>query len=114
MQPPPPPQLGSARVICYTAVDERHILTGACRHVINGQTVAPVKGLAICQYPGDSGLYLFGCNSTWTVVTDTYHDTLTDAFAQAEFEYRGVSATWQYLQPADELLVAQHMAHYLF
>ena len=31
----------------------------------------------------------------WQFITDTWHETLDEAFRQAEFEYEGVSGTWQ-------------------
>lgn len=50
--------------------------------------------MAICQYEGHDGYYLFGCNAEWDAVTDTCHQTLEEAKEQAEFEYVGVSETW--------------------
>jgi hypothetical protein len=50
--------------------------------------------LAICQYDGESAYYLFGCDTEWNAVTDTWHETLGDALHQAELEYEGVSGTW--------------------
>jgi hypothetical protein len=50
--------------------------------------------LAICQYEGEAGFYLFGCDQDWNPVTDTWHATLDDAMAQAEFEHRGTIGTW--------------------
>ena len=34
---------------------------------------------------------IFGCDEGWNAVTDTWHETLEDAKAQAEFEYEGVN-----------------------
>ncbi len=95
----PPPQLGNAHVICYTTLDERHTPTGTCHHTIGGQAMPPANSLAICQYRRDSGFYLFYCDSNWTVMTDTYYDSLEDALDQAEFEYSGVTTTWHYINP---------------
>jgi hypothetical protein len=41
-----------------------------------------------------SAYYLFGCDAEWNTVTDTWHKTLEEALEQAEFEYEGVSKTW--------------------
>jgi len=84
-----------ARVICFTAIDERHRHTDFCRHFVDGRLAVPASGLVICQYPGETGYFLFGCNADWETVTDTWHATLEEAKQQAEFEYEGVSATWQ-------------------
>jgi hypothetical protein len=92
---PAPREIGGARVICFTPVDERHHPTGGCQQFVAGVPQGPAAGLAICQYAGEDCYYLFGCNAAWEGVTDTWHQTLADAKAQAEFEYAGVSATWQ-------------------
>ena len=54
-----------------------------------------MAGLAICQYHDDPSYYLFGCDADWHVLTDTWHETIEAAKKQAEFEYSGVSETWQ-------------------
>ena len=59
--------------------------------------MGPVAGLAICRYPGDTGYYLFYCDSEWEPITDTWHQSLEDAEHQAEFEYQGAAQTWQRL-----------------
>jgi hypothetical protein len=51
--------------------------------------------LAICQYGVDGGFSLLRCDPDWNEVTDTWHPTLEEAMDQAEFEYEGVSLTWQ-------------------
>lgn len=89
--------MDGARVLLYTAIDSRHQPTGNCRHTVDGRPLDPVNGLAICQYEGQAGFYLFYCDSDWRVLTDTYHDTLEGAKNQAEFEYVGVKGTWESL-----------------
>ncbi|HKQ37770.1 MAG TPA: hypothetical protein VJ063_06800 [Verrucomicrobiae bacterium] len=81
-------------MICYSPIDERHRFTGACKQIVAGQLVGAMSGLAICQYAGEGAFYLFGCDSDWQAVTDTWHQTLDDAKHQAEFEYEGISKTW--------------------
>ena len=83
-----------ALAICYTRIDERHRPTQKTRHTVNGRPQGAMAGLAICQYPGDPGFYLFYCDADWKVLTDTLHDSLARAQAQAEFEYQGSSLTW--------------------
>lgn len=92
---PAPNEIGGAKVICYTVIDERHQPTRNCKQIVAGVLQGPAAGLAICQYKGEKSFYLFGCDSEWHSVTDTSHDTLEDAKEQAEFEYEGVSETWQ-------------------
>ena len=90
---PCPAELDSFRVVLSTPIDWRHTPTDACHHSVGGEDLGPVEALAICT-DGDS-FYLFYCDNAWAVITDTWHSSLEDAKTQAEFEYLGVSATWQ-------------------
>lgn len=90
-----PRRIGGADVIVFTPIDERHRFTGGCRQVVAGVAGWPAAGLAICRYEGEDSVYLFGCDERWSGVTDTWHPTVEDAMRQAEFEYEGVTATWQ-------------------
>ena len=90
-----PKEVGGASVVLYTPIDERHRHTGNCEQIVAGELMGAAAGLAICQYEGEDSFYLFGCDENWETVTDTWHQTLQEAKEQAEFEYEGVSATWQ-------------------
>ena len=79
-----PHAINGARVICYSPIVARQVM---------GST----SGLAICRYHAEDCFHLFGCDPDWGIVTDTKHQTLDEAFHQAEFEYAGVSSTWTYL-----------------
>jgi hypothetical protein len=92
---PVPEFVGTAKVICFTPIDERHRHTGNCKQVVDGQLQGPAAGLLICQYPEDDGFYLFGCDLDWNPTTDTWHQNLEDAKEQGDFEYEGVSETWE-------------------
>lgn len=82
----------------FTPIDERHEHTGNCRHIVAGKLIGTAIGLAICQYESENGFYLFSCDESWNTLTDTFHDTLEEAKAHAEFEYKNVNATWQSLE----------------
>jgi hypothetical protein len=90
-----PEEIGGARTVLFTKIDSRHRHTGNTAHIVAGEQMLPVAGLAICQYERDTGFYLFGCDDHWNSITDTWHASLDDAKAQAEFEYTGADATWQ-------------------
>ena len=92
-----PKEIGGAKVMLYSSIDQRHQHTGNCRQIVKGVWMGAAAGLAICKYDGEDSFYLFGCDETWQAITDTWHQTLDDAMKQAEFEYAGVSATWQKL-----------------
>jgi hypothetical protein len=90
-----PKQIGGAKVICFSPIDHRHRHKGNCRQIVAGVLQGPAAGLAVCQQEGDAYFYLFGCDAEWNGITDTCHKTLEEALQQAEFEYEGVSNTWQ-------------------
>ncbi len=91
---PCPSTVGEAQVVCFTPLDERHTKTGNTVHLVAGSAIGEAKGLAICQYDGESAFYLFRCDEEWTSLSDTWHETLAAAKEQAEFEYAGTSRTW--------------------
>ena len=87
----PPGEIGGAKVLRYALLDKSVRATGSCQHWVQGQIMGPAHALAICQYEGEAGYYLFSCDTRWQSVTDTWHKTIEDAQRQAEFEYEGVS-----------------------
>ena len=89
-----PKTVGGARVIQWSLIDERHRLTERTKQIVDGELQGPAAALAVCQYDGEEAYYLFGCDEKWNAVTDTWHQTLEDALQQAEFEYDGISGTW--------------------
>ena len=50
-----PASMGNAKVIAFTAIDQRHQPTGACRHIVAGELQRPPAGLAICKYEANPG-----------------------------------------------------------
>ena len=97
----PPAELDGARILAFAVIEGSVVLSGGTTHRIGNEQLGPADGLAIAQYEGDSQFYLFYCDSTWHVVTDTCHLTLELAYKQAEFEYRGVSSKWHTRHPED-------------
>lgn len=92
---PIPDILGGANTLLYTDIDNRHVKTDKTEHFIGGQKVSQTSCLAICKYDNDSGYYLFGCDNDWNTITDTYHDNIENAKAQAEFEFINTMETWR-------------------
>jgi hypothetical protein len=92
---PPPRQLDGAEVLCYALIDEMCHWTNHCKHTVSGEQIGPVSALAICKYADAEGYYLFYCDSSWEVVTDTWHDTIERAKDQSEFEYEGINRDWR-------------------
>ena len=89
----PPVRIDGALVIRWSLIDKRHQATGNCKHFVAGFLQNPAAGLAICRYQ-DGEFYLFGCDDCWNCITDTCHATLEEAMNQAEFEYEGITITW--------------------
>lgn len=87
-----PPTLGNAVVESWADLGDAEP-TGNSRHVVAGKEVSSFAGLAISRYPGASDFYLFYCDETWQVVTDTWHEDPESAKRQAEFEFGPV--IWQ-------------------
>ena len=91
----PPAKLDGATVLAFSLLDGAVTPTGYTRHVIGGEPLGAVFALAIARYETDSGFYLFYCDATWQVRTDTYHESFAIAQRQAEFEFAGVTALWR-------------------
>ncbi|MBB6326655.1 hypothetical protein FHS59_002283 [Algoriphagus iocasae] len=92
---PVPDLIGGAKTLFYTDIDSRHEKTDKTKHFIGGQQVNDISCLAICEYDNESGYYLFGCDSDWSTITDTFHDKIEDAKEQAESEYKNTIETWR-------------------
>lgn len=91
-----PDYIDRAKVICSTLIDERHRHTGNCKQIVGGVLQGSAAWLAICQYDGADSYYLFGCHPPTDTLTESCHQSLENAKEQAEFEYEGVSDTWEY------------------
>jgi hypothetical protein len=90
-----PTELNGARVLAIANVASGTRPTGNTEHIVEGNVLPPAHALAICAYPHQPGVYLFYCDREWQVLTDTWHASVAEAKAQAEFEYAGASGTWK-------------------
>ena len=90
----PPETIEGAKLVQWSFIDERHRPTGNCLHVVAGEQQGSAAGIAICRMAGEDAFYLFCCDADWDTVSDTWHETLEKAKDQAEFEYEGISETW--------------------
>jgi len=82
-------------VVKWTPLDSRHLRTGNSKHLVKGRPLEMPAALAICHDADGDAYYLFYCDADWNVLTDTFHEGMEGAMAQAEFEFTGVNATWQ-------------------
>jgi len=90
----PASKLNGARLVCFAEVTDAVRPTAGTTHRKGGEALGPARGLAICQYAGESYFYLFYCDADWAVLTDMFHLSLEGAKHQAEFEYEGISRQW--------------------
>ncbi len=86
----PPVELDGATVAMF-ALTRGTFATGVTQHSAIDDPGTDVAGLAIATYTGTTGeFYLFYCDEDWAVLTDTWHETIDDAIAQADREFNGV------------------------
>ncbi len=88
-----PAELDGAKVIATAVVDRTVRATGGTTHRGPDGMIPPASALAIVQ--SEVSVYLFYCDPEWQVLADTWHTSVSDAKAQAEFEYAGVSKLWK-------------------
>lgn len=69
--------------------------TGRTTHWLYGDVLPEPRALLISQREGDPGFYLNYLDGHGESQTNTYHDTLDGAFAQAEFEFAIRREDWQ-------------------
>jgi hypothetical protein len=90
-----PTKLNGARVVAVAILSSEHRPTAQTTHYLAGEILGPAERFAICAYPQQAGVYLFYCDRAWQVFADTWHASVAEAKAQAEFEYAGVSTGWK-------------------
>jgi hypothetical protein len=74
---------------------EAHSPTRKTRHLSGGALLPPPAEVRIAQYPNDPGYYLLHYDSDGQEMTDTYHDSLEGAIAQAEWEFGAHEGEWE-------------------
>ena len=90
----PPQMLDGGRVVCFARLNDVRP-TGNTAHVVAGEVSPRFHGLAIIEYEPRGPYYLLYCDQDWYSLTDTWHETLEEAKAQAAFEFKGVDQAWR-------------------
>jgi hypothetical protein len=80
--------------IVRTVQLQDHHWPSKTRHSINGAPVPPFTQLEIATNGQDTGYYLLHICADGRG-TDTWHESLEDAFSQAEFEFGVKHHEWQ-------------------
>jgi hypothetical protein len=73
-----------------------HQPTYKTRHYRHNVEIPLPSKLRIVQYPDDSGYYLLYLDHSSQELTDTYHDSMTDALSQANFEFQVSADDWDF------------------
>ncbi len=71
-----------------------HRVTGGTRHSRGGAELPPPAALRIVKFAGDSGYYLLYLDKEGLEMTDTCHDSVEEAMAQAEWEFQVKPHDW--------------------
>src|SRR4051794_40675131 len=83
----PPEFLNGARVMQFASL-ARSQPTGKTRHVVGGVQVREFGAVAIVKYEAEPHcVYLYYCDPSWNVITDTWHEDVAAALDQANFEF---------------------------
>ncbi len=84
-------------VLQQVRLTSAHKPTGRTRHIRVNEELPPPALLRIARYPDDRGCYLLYLDSEGEELTDTYHESLAAALAQAEWEFQVQPSQWQIL-----------------
>jgi len=88
-------EMADHRLCCKMKLGSSHRPTGKTRHYRSGEECPPPAELRIVQFSDDPGFYLFYHDATGTELTDTYHESIAEAKAQAEFEFEIKPEEWE-------------------
>jgi hypothetical protein len=92
-------RMDEPRTLATVRLAKQHVPTGKTKHSYGAPDgprhplPTPVL-LRIVQYDGDSGVYLFYCDESGREMTDTWHDDVEQAMAQADFEFSVAQTDW--------------------
>ena len=87
--------MSAYKVLRRIRLSPQHGPTGNTRHVRGGQPLPPPHELKVVQYPEDEGFYLLHFDARGEELTDTYHESIEDALAQADWEFNVRADEWE-------------------
>jgi hypothetical protein len=90
----PPPAIDCARVLHFAWVDSSVHYRGNSTLFVGGKLQGEVPCLAICKYRGEEEVLLFHCDNDWIAQGVSVHATSSEAMANAERMYEGISKKW--------------------
>jgi hypothetical protein len=89
--------MSDPKLLRRVKLGSQHQPTGKTRHFCGALELPAPHELRIVQYANDPGYYLFYCDETGKEFTDTYHDTLEESMAQADWEFGVKRSEWEVL-----------------
>jgi hypothetical protein len=87
--------MDSYTILFRVLLSSRHKPTGKTHHYQSDQELPTPSELQIVKYAEDPGYYLLYIDANGGELTDTYHDSLTLAFEQAEWEFQIKPDEWK-------------------
>ena len=81
-------------------IDGARVLEWAWSRVPFGYVLdsgAPIYGLDVCRYDGETRFYRFSCNERWQTEQDDVYDSLEEAKLWLPKQYQEVFAEWHVL-----------------
>lgn len=86
-------------VLREVRLKKTHKATGKTHHYYNDKEIIKPSKLQVVTYPDDMGYYLLYFDEYDRELTDTYHDSLEGAIAQAEWEFHIQANEWHVVHP---------------
>lgn len=83
------------QVLWRVRLGKGHVPTGRTQHLLGGAPAPIPAELRIVQYADDQGCYLFYCDESGKEFTDTYHESVDEAKAQAKWEFEVDPEEWE-------------------
>lgn len=85
-------------LISSIRLTEKHKVTGKTKHYRGEKELPKPAELQIAQLENCPGYYLLYIDDNGKELTDTYHDSLSEALRQAEWEFSVKPKEWKYHQ----------------
>lgn len=82
-------------ILRRTTLKPEHKPTGRTQHFHGTEELPTPTMLKVARYADDEGYYLFYCDDSGEEFTDTYHESLEEALAQAEWEFGVKPSEWK-------------------
>ena len=90
------------RIFKQINLGPQHVPTGKTHHYDEDQELPHPTTLKIIKFENTEGFYLLHFDTWGNEITDTFHETIDDAMAQADWEYQVKSDEWVDVESKEE------------